>query len=102
MSERAPTRDRALITAKRLDADEQELTTIDVDVPRSEAGQQAQLIDLVRELYPDAEFRSFGDEAASFLAHKLLVVAVYQRSPESPEAQPPPVDGDSQQQLFAA
>jgi len=50
---------RILIAAKRLDADERERTAIEVDKPRSEAGQQAQLIELVHARYPEAEFRSY-------------------------------------------
>lgn len=102
MSGRIPKRDRVLITAKRLDAQEREKTAVEVDVPQTEAGQQTQLIELVHARYPDAEFRSFADEAASFLAHKLLVVAVYQRSDESSGEDAAPPDGESQQQLFAA
>lgn len=71
-------------------------------MPSSDAGQQAQLIELVHGHYPEAEFRSFANEAASFLAHKLLVVAVYRRVAESPDGDEAVADDESQQQLFAA
>lgn len=102
MTGRISKRERVLITAKRLDAQEREETAVEVDVPQTEAGQQTQLIELVQARYPEAEFRSFADEAASFLAHKLLVVAVYQRSGKSPGEDAAPPDDESQQQLFAA
>lgn len=101
MTAQAARADRAVITAKRLDAEEGEEHVVEVEVPPTEAGQRAQLVELVHARYPEAEFRSFADEAASFLAHKLLVVAVYRRS-EGPSALDRPVVDDSQQQLFAA
>jgi hypothetical protein len=93
--------DVAVITAKRLDAEEVEEFAVEVEVPETEAGQRTQLVDLVRSRYPEAEFRSFADEAASFLAHKLLVVAAYRRSARAARPVPGADDG-SQQQLFAA
>lgn len=102
MTEPTSKRDHVVITAKRLDAPEKKQTTIEADLPRSEAAQQALLVELVRARYPDAEFRSFADEAASFLAHKLLVVAVYRRATESPDSDGAVADDESQQQLFAA
>lgn len=102
LTELASKRDHVVITAKRLDAPEREQAAVEVDVPRSEAAQQALLVELVRSRYPDAEFRSFAEEAASFLAHKLLVVAVYRRGTESLEDDEVVRDDESQQQLFAA
>jgi hypothetical protein len=93
--------DLAIITAKRLDSEEAEEVAIEVKVPDTELGQRAQLADLVHARYPEAEFRSFADEAASFLAHKLLVVAVYRRSEADGRLDSPPGD-DAQEQLFAA
>ena len=95
-------RDQVVITAKRLDTEERVETSVEVDVPGSEAGRTIQLIELVRDRYPQAEFRSYADDAASFLAHKLLVVAVYKqvatRSRGRADAEQ---DGGSQSQLFA-
>ena len=90
-----------MITAKRLDSDEAVETTVTVETPSSELGRQAQLSDLVRDLYPEAEFRSFANDAATFLDHKVLVVAVYRGSREGSDALDAEED-DSQQQLFAA
>lgn len=100
MTEPTSKRDHVVITAKRLDAPEKKQTTIEADLPHSEAAQQALLVELVRARYPDAEFRSFADEAASFLAHKLLVVAVYRRGPDSAHRRDLAESG-SQEQLFA-
>lgn len=94
--------DFVVITAKRLDSDDAEEAVVEVKVPETEFGQQAQLRDLVRDRYPDAEFRSFANEAASFLAHKLLIVAVYQRSAEDGRDADSEARDDSQEQLFAA
>jgi hypothetical protein len=98
LTEKPATADTVVITAKRLDSEEAEEAAVEVKVPETEVGQQAQLIELVHARYPDAEFRSFANEAASFLAHKVLVVAVYRRSTKNQAAA---VD-DSQQRLFAA
>jgi hypothetical protein len=94
-----PTSDSVLITAKRLDSDEAFETIAEIDPPESESAVRAQLDRLVRANYPDAEFRSFAGGAATYLAPKLLVVAVYHSTTRSGG------DGDSedsQQQLFAA
>ncbi len=101
MTEKSATSDLVVITAKRLDSEEAEEAAVEVEVPRSEAGQRAQLTDLVHARYPEAEFRSFANEAASFLAHKVLVVAVYRRSSD-PSGEIVPSGDETQQQLFAA
>lgn len=90
-----------MITAKRLDSEDAEEAAIEVQIPRTEAAQQAHLIDLVHARYPEAEFRSFANEAASFLAYKVLVVAVYRRSADAPR-EAATADDETQQQLFAA
>lgn len=90
-----------MIRARRLDADEAEEVTVEATVPSTEAGQRAQLIDLVQARYPEAEFRSFANEAASFLATKVLIVAVYRRSPDQ-LAETSPQEDEAQQQLFVA
>lgn len=101
LTEKSATSDLVVLTAKRLDSEDVEETPIKVDIPASEGGKQSQLIDLVRARYPEAEFRSFANDAASFLAHKVLVVAVYRRSPDAaPKVSAP--DDETQQQLFAA
>lgn len=102
MTEQTFGHDQVVITAKRLDAPERKQTVVEVDIPHSESAQQALLVDLVRTRYPDAEFRSFADEAASFLAHKLLVVAVYRRETELGGGDDVAHGDESQQQLFAA
>jgi len=92
------TSDLVVIDAKRVDSDEVAETTVEVVVPDSELGQRRQLTDLVHALYPDAEFRSFANEAASFLDYKLLIVAVYRRTPDDSREI---VEDDSQQRLFS-
>lgn len=93
-----PTSDSVLITAKRLDSDEAFETTAEIDPPGSESAVRAQLDRLVRASYPDAEFRSFAGGAATYLAPKLLVVAVYHSTRSGGDGD----SEDSQQQLFAA
>jgi hypothetical protein len=93
--------DTVVITAKRLDSDEAVETMVAVEAPSSEIGKRAQLAELVGDLYPNAEFRSFANDAATFLDHKVLVVAIYQRAEKGSDAEDAEGD-DSQQQLFAA
>lgn len=93
--------DAVVITAKRLDSDEAVETTVAVDMPSSDLGRRTQLSELVRDLYPDAEFRSFANDAATFLDHKVLVVAIYRRGKKGSDAIDAEED-DSQQRLFAA
>jgi hypothetical protein len=93
--------DIAVIRAKRIDAADVAEAVVPVDIPRTDAAQQALLTDLVRERYPDAEFRSFANEAASFLDHKLLVIAAYRRAEQGLPSEDS-ADDDSQEQLFAA
>ena len=88
-----------VIDAKRVDAGEVTKTTLEVKIPETELGQRYQLTDLVHELYPEAEFRSFGGDAASFLAPKLLIVATYRRAPVSDRGSEKP---DTQPRLFEA
>lgn len=73
--------DLAVVEAKRVDAEESTETTHGVVIPDSDLGKRYQLTDLVHSLYPDAEFRSYGCDVASFLAPKLLIVAKYRRAP---------------------
>jgi hypothetical protein len=101
MTDRQARSDLAIVTAKRLDSDAVDEFAVEVEVPPTEIGQQAQLIELVRGKYPDAEFKSFANEAASFLEHKVLIVAVYRRSAGADQAEGTG-EGGSQQQLFAA
>ncbi|HKF82111.1 MAG TPA: hypothetical protein VKB23_04030 [Solirubrobacterales bacterium] len=95
-----PDRHLVVVSAKRLDSDETEETAQEVPPMSSDAVVRTRLADTVSSLYPSAEFRSFSGAAATFLAPKLLIVAVY-RPGGSPSA-PPDAGGDSQQQLFAA
>jgi hypothetical protein len=101
LTDKPATSDLVVITAKRLDSDEVEEATLEVDIPDSELGHRTQLVSLVHGRYPEAEFRSFANEAASFLAHKVLIVAGYRRAGEDRRVARPAED-DSQQQLFAA
>jgi CRISPR/Cas system-associated endoribonuclease Cas2 len=93
--------DIVVITAKRLDSDEAIETAISVETPSTEIGRRVQLSEFVGELYPNAEFRSFANDAATFLDHKVLVIAIYQRAGKGSDAEDAEGD-DSQQQLFAA
>lgn len=90
----------AVVTAKSLDSDEVVESVVGMRRHQSTPALQSELIDLVRGLYPGSEFRSFADGAATFLAPKLLIVAVY-RLAEEPDARRND-DDDDQQQLFAA
>lgn len=101
LTERASTSDLVAITAKRLDSEDVEEAVVEVRMPQTESAQQAQLIELVHARYPEAEFRSFANEAASFLAHKVLVVAVYRRASDPAQEISKVVD-ETQQRLFAA
>lgn len=61
---------------------------------------RAQVSECVRALYPEAELRSFANGAATYLAPKLLIVAVYRLAPGPGEGVGD--DDGQQQQLFAA
>lgn len=87
-----------VITAKGLDSDEVSETVKRVQGPRSEAELRTQLVTVVRSLYPEAELRSCAGEAASFLAPKLVIVAVYRTHDNQEDARTG--EDDSQQQLF--
>jgi hypothetical protein len=102
MTDRQPKSDLAVVTAKRLDSDAVDEFAVEVEVPSTELGQQSQLTELVRDRFPDAEFKSFANEAASFLEQKLLIVAAYRRSAGGAEHAEDIDDDESQQQLFAA
>jgi hypothetical protein len=67
-------------------------------VPRP--GFEAGSVRVVSAFYPEAEFRSYAATAATYLAPKLLIVAVY--CPRDGREAPVEKDGDTQQQLFAA
>jgi 23S rRNA G2445 N2-methylase RlmL len=73
--------DLAVIKAKRVDSDEVVEMVLEIAISNTPIGQRMQLTDAVHSLYPNAEFRSFANEAASFLDHKLLIVATYRRGP---------------------
>jgi len=92
-----------LIKAKRLDSDETTEARVSVELPSSDLGKRTQLAEVVGGAYPDAEFRSFANDAATFLDHKVLVIAIYEyvgehrdRGTEEED------DSEQQQQLFAA
>jgi hypothetical protein len=88
------------ITAKHLDSDDTIEAVTEVEPPASDLAVRKQLADLVEPLYPDAEFRSFANNAATFLAPKLLIVAVYYPSGDDVDAG---IDDEPDQpQLFAA
>jgi hypothetical protein len=91
------------ISARHLGTPDRDEAVVEADARRGESGRKALLIDLVRARYPEAEFRSYANSAASFLAPKLLIVAAYRDSRE-PEAASPaaPVADHRQQNLFAA
>jgi hypothetical protein len=89
-----------VITAKELDSDKVIETVEQMGGPVSEAARRTQLSAAVRSLYPQAELRSYANDAATFLARKLLIVAVYR--PADAQEDDEAGDDDSQQQLFAA
>lgn len=93
--------DFVVVTAKRLDSDEVIESVTKVETPGSELEMRKQLADLVGSLYPSAEFRSFANHAATYLAPKLLVVAVYRLSGRRDDLAGEDDDAQ-QQQLFAA
>lgn len=92
--------DLVVLTAKRLDSDEVTEATHEVDPIRSEVAVRDRLGAVVSSFYPEAEFRSYASGAATYLAPKLLIVAVY-RPGEHTDVQVGK-DDDTQQQLFAA
>jgi hypothetical protein len=57
---------RLIVEARDLDTDARARQEVDVDAPADEAGQRAQLADVVARLHPEARMRSFGNGAASF------------------------------------
>jgi hypothetical protein len=89
------------ITGKSLDSDEIVESIFRLGHCTSASGLKSQIVDLVRDLYPNAELRSFADGAATFLAPKLLIVAVYRLAERTDDVQDDG-DDDEQQQLFAA
>jgi len=62
---------------------------------------RAQISECVQSLYPQAELRSFADGAATYLAPKLLIVAIY-RLGDKQHDRGGDEDEGHQQQLFAA
>jgi hypothetical protein len=94
---------KVAITARHLGTPDRDEAVVETDVRGDELGRRALLIELVRARYPEAEFRSYANGAASFLAPKLLIVAAYRDSREPEAASPaPPVADHRQQNLFAA
>lgn len=100
MNEQPAKTDSVVITAKRLDSDEVSEAIVEVEAPASELALRKLLAELVGARHPDAEFRSFANGAATFLASKLLVVAVHRISGGGDLVEK--AEDDSQQQLFAA
>jgi len=101
LSQISPQPNSLVITAKALDSDAVDETIQELEPISSENAMRAQISERVRSLYPQAELRSFADGAATYLAPKLLIVAVYRlaggRGPEEGDE-----DDGQQQQLFAA
>lgn len=94
-----------VVEARDLDTDERSVDTITVDMPVDDAGQRAQFARVVARLHPDAQMRSFGGGAASFLDSQRLIVAHYALSsgaePATASLSGPPAQVE-QQSLFAA
>jgi hypothetical protein len=92
-----------VVEARHLDTDERTVASFDVEVPGHEAGQRAQLAELVEGLHPKARMRSFGDGAASFLDDKHLVVTHYvDHGDAADEHAEPPLPARPQQQVLFA
>lgn len=92
-----------VVEARDLDTDARFRRELEIDAPTDESGQRAQLATVVARLHPDAQMRSFGGEAASFLDREHLVVAHYAAAVADDRT--PGVasrGGDGQQPLFAA
>jgi hypothetical protein len=66
-----------IVEARDLDTDDRIVATLEVEMAADDAGQRAQLARAVAALHPDAQMRSFGEGAASFLGSQHLVVAHY-------------------------
>lgn len=101
---RAATR-TLVVEARHLDTDDRTVARREVDMPVDEAGQRAQLAELVAGLHPDARMRSFGGGAASFLGAEHLVVAHYVGHDHDPTSAGRAGTADQpaqQQSLFAA
>jgi hypothetical protein len=94
-----------IVETRQLDTDERTVASFAVEMPGDEAGQRAQLGELVAGLHPKARMRSFGNGAASFLEAEHLVVAHYVQHDAAVANDPtePPLEAHPQQQaLFAA
>lgn len=92
-----------VVEARDLDTDARSRRELEIDAPTDESGQRAQIATVVAQLHPNAQMRSFGGEAASFLDREYLVVAHYAAAVadgRTPGVASPA--GDEQQPLFAA
>lgn len=78
---------RVAVTAKRVDSDETSETAVEVPPVSTEEAIRHQIGTVVSSLYPEAEFRSYANAVASYLAPKLLIVAVYRSGSVGPAAQ---------------
>ena len=78
---------RVAVTAKRVDSDETEEAAVEVPLVISEEAIRHQIETVVSSLYPEAEFRSYSNSVAGYLARKLLIVAVYRPGSVGPAAQ---------------
>lgn len=87
---------RVAVTAKRVDSDEAKEAAVEVPLITTEEAIRHQIGTVVYSLYPEAEFRSYSNAVASYLARKLLIVAVYRPGSGAAAEQ-----SDDQQQLFA-
>ncbi len=92
-----------VVEARDLDTDARSRRELEIDAPTDDSGQRAQLATVVGRLHPEAQMRSFGGEAASFLDKEHLVVAHYAAAladAGTPDVAGSP--GDEQQPLFTA
>jgi hypothetical protein len=95
-------KDLVVLRAKRLDSDETVEASQKIEPIRSEAAIRDQLGVVVSSFYPEAEFRSYAGGAATYLAPKLLIVAVYRPGQRADARDEEDEDTQQQQQLFAA
>lgn len=95
-----------LIETRDLETDRAERVIRLVDAPGSESEEREQLQRAVDSVDAEARLRTFANGAATFIAHRRLVIASFRERPARPategRATPIDPDEDDQEQLFAA
>lgn len=95
-----------LIETRDLETDRAERVVRLVEAPGSESEEREQLQHAVGSVDSEAQLRTFANGAATFIAHRRLVIASFRDRPArrvaEEQATPIDADEDDQEQLFAA